>query len=96
MENARRALNGDDVFANSMESCAAEVAVLAIATPWEQFKALRPAHLRKTLPRPVILDWWGILKESDFEPVADYFACGKGPAEAGAERLMYTANGIVS
>ncbi|MGD1092397.1 MAG: UDP-glucose/GDP-mannose dehydrogenase family protein [Bryobacteraceae bacterium] len=96
MENARRALVGEIVFANSMEACAAEVAVLAIATPWEQFKALRPAYLRQSPPRPVILDWWRILNESDFEPVADYFACGKGPAEAGAERLMYTANGILS
>jgi UDPglucose 6-dehydrogenase len=96
MDNARYALDGDVVFANSWEACAAEASVLAIATPWEQFKALRPEHLRQAPPRPLILDWWRILCEADFEPVADYFVCGKGPAETGAERLMYATNGILS
>ncbi len=93
MENARGALGAEAVFADSMEALAAEVAVLAIATPWQQFKALRPEHLRRS-PRPVILDWWRILNEADFAPVADYFACGRGPVQAGVERLMYTQTAI--
>ena len=98
MENARRALDGDVVFASSMEACAAEAAVLAIATPWEQFKALRPEHLRRSLAA-----------SGDSGLVAH--ACGEADFEAGGglHRLrqrsggsrrrnssMYTANGILS
>ena len=94
MQNARRVLQGDITFAPSMEACAAEAAVLAIATPWNQFKALRPHHLRQSGGRPVILDWWRMLPQGDFEPVADYAACGRGPALAECEELVYTAKGM--
>ena len=93
MPNARRVLEGNVVFAESMEACAAEASVLAIATPWKHFRELRPEHLRKAA-RPVILDWWRLLSEDKFASVGDYLACGKGPSPAAIETLVYAANGL--
>ena len=90
IENTRRVLGDSVVYAPSMEACAAEVSVLAIATPWTQFKSLRPEHLRQGSKRPVIMDWWGMLSMEDFQQVADYIACGKGPA--GAESVRFAAS----
>jgi UDPglucose 6-dehydrogenase len=83
MDNARRVLDEGVVFASSMEACAAEAAVVAIATPWSQFKALRPEHLNQS-SRPVIMDWWRLLAQADFEASADYSACGRGPSAGAA------------
>jgi len=90
MENARRALPDAVLFAPSMEACAAEADILVIATPWSQFRALQPAHLlpegrSRNGRRPVIMDWWRMLRPADFEGVAEYIACGMGPAGEHAE-----------
>ncbi len=82
MDNARRVLNGRIEYAASMEECAAKAAVLVIATPWKQFRSLGPQHLRKAHQRPVVVDWWRILPEADFEKAAEYVACGRGPSAA--------------
>jgi hypothetical protein len=69
-----------------MEDCAGQASVLVIATPWKQFAALRPEHLSKS-GRPILIDWWGMLKPAEFAGAADYIACGQGPAVgAAAER----------
>ncbi len=95
MPNARRVLESEVVFAESMEDCAAQASVLTIATPWKQFRTLRPDHLRRSAKRPIVLDWWRILSESEFTPGADYIACGKGPSETAVEKLVYAANGVL-
>jgi UDPglucose 6-dehydrogenase len=78
MENARRVLNGVE-FAPSMAACVREAAVVVVATAWEEFKTLDPHSLSSgNGRRPVIFDWWHMLQPADFEPVADYFACGHG------------------
>jgi UDPglucose 6-dehydrogenase len=95
MENARVALPASVLFAPSMEACAAEADVLVIATPWNQFKALQPAHLlsrrrSKNGGRPAIMDWWRMLRAADFENVADYVACGLGSEHAEQPRFVAT------
>jgi len=80
-ENARAALGATVSYCESMEACASQASVLVIATPWKAFKALKPEHLRKT-SRPVLVDWWRILVQAKFDGVADYIACGRGPATA--------------
>jgi len=80
MNNAKAALGAAVTFAESLESCVAQAAVIVIATPWSQFKALRPEHLRTTGERPVVVDWWKMFSPSTFEAAADYIACGRGPA----------------
>jgi len=93
MPNAQRVLGDRVTYAQSMEDCAAQVSVLVIATPWKQFQALRPQHLRRSASRPAVVDWWRILPPAVFAPVADYIACGKGPASRTAE-LAYAADGL--
>jgi len=100
MENARGVLGDTVVFAPSMEACAGESDVLVIATPWSEFKALQPSHFRaeartKGRQRPVILDWWRMLRPADFAGVAEYIACGMGPAGAHEEEPRFAATGRV-
>ncbi len=83
MANAQRTLGAAISYSESMEACAGQAAALVIATPWKQFTALRPEHLSKE-GRPVLIDWWGILRPAEFEAIADYIACGQGPAVGGA------------
>jgi UDPglucose 6-dehydrogenase len=86
MANAQRALGAGITYSESMEDCAGQASVLVIATPWKQFAALRPEHLSKS-GRPILIDWWGMLKPAEFAGAADYIACGQGPAVgAAAER----------
>jgi hypothetical protein len=76
-----------------MEECAGQVSVLVIATPWKQFRALRPEHLRPSDPRPVVIDWWRILPREIFEGATEYIACGQGPSTARAHK-SYAADGV--
>jgi len=78
MDNAQRVLNGSARFAASLEECAAEADVLAITTPWDEFRALRPEHLKQSGSRPAVIDCWRILPRESFEPVADYVTLGFG------------------
>lgn len=84
MDNARSVLSGMVEFAPSMAACVREAAVVVIATAWDEFKTLDPRALaRENGRRPVIFDWWHLLRPADFESVADYIACGQGPTFAG-------------
>ncbi|MBZ5611537.1 MAG: nucleotide sugar dehydrogenase [Acidobacteriia bacterium] len=94
MNNARRVLGAKVEFADSMEACASQAAVLVIATAWNEFKSLSPKHLRQSNPRPVVVDWWRILPEAAFEPVAEYIACGRGPSEARGGQMAFAADGV--
>ena len=80
MDNARKVLGSSVTFALSMEQCAAEAHVLAITTPWDQFRALKPAHLRQCDDGAVVLDCWRILSPEEFESGARYMTLGLGPA----------------
>jgi UDPglucose 6-dehydrogenase len=82
MNNAKTALGSTVTYAESMEACAAQASVLVIATSWKEFQSLRPEHLRKSEERPIVIDWWGMLPQAEFEKVADYVACGRGPVNA--------------
>jgi UDPglucose 6-dehydrogenase len=94
LENSRQVLKGGSVtFAESMEACAAESAVLAVVTPWNHFKGLRPDHLRKSGQRPAIIDCWRILARAEFETTADYLTCGLGPSATNADKLLFTSMG---
>jgi UDPglucose 6-dehydrogenase len=92
MDNARRVLHGMVEFAPSMAACVGEAAVVVIATAWDEFKTLDPRSLASQKGRrPVIFDWWHLLRASDFEPVADYIACGQG-SERSAKPLRAVAS----
>jgi UDPglucose 6-dehydrogenase len=89
MDNARSVLSGMVEFAPSMAACVHEAAVVVIATAWDEFKTLNPrGFASKDGRRPVIFDWWHLLRPSDFESVADYIACGQGAAVAGRSKPL--------
>jgi len=90
MENARRHLGSGVTFANSLHECAAQSHVLAITTPWDEFRSLQPGSLNTTLGRPAIIDCWRILSRQNFEAVADYLTLGVGPRQ-NAGRLIESA-----
>ncbi len=91
MNNAQAALGASVTFAESLESCVAGAAVVVIATAWNQFKALRPEHFRTSGERPILVDWWKMFSPSDFEAVADYIACGRGPVAGEVRSAAVTA-----
>ena len=52
--------------------------VLAITTPWNEFRGLQPKQLKQSSERPAIIDCWRILPREDFELMADYVTLGLG------------------
>ena len=84
-ETARNVLPSKVSFATSPEACAREVDVLVVATPWDEFKNLRPSDLAHEGKHPVLIDCWRILDRDRFEPVAEYIAIGVGTADGGGK-----------
>ena len=78
MNNARHRLNGSLRFAESLETCVKEADVLVITTPWEAFRHLEPALLRRPGSRRVVIDCWRILDLEIVGSVVDYIALGVG------------------
>ena len=78
MENAKNALPPSVTFAASMAECAHQADVLAILTPWAEFRALRPDHLKKSEPYPTVLDCWRQLSRKEFHDAAIYLTLGAG------------------
>jgi len=79
LDNAKQELSGKVLFCSSMQECARQVNVLAITTPWEEFKSLQPEDLNHTSTRPVLVDCWRILPRDVFSKTADYLTVGVGP-----------------
>lgn len=77
MENARRELAGDIVFARSAAECARMSDVLAITTPWPEFKRLAPADLHPDGTRAVV-DCWRLLPRELFQGATEYLTLGFG------------------
>ncbi len=78
MENARRQLAGRVTFATSPAECAAQADVLAITTPWPEFRNLAPGDFQRDGHMPVILDCWRILPRERFEGMVEYLTLGCG------------------
>ena len=81
METTRRALGDRVTYAASAAACAAVADVLAITTPWPDFKQLKPADLKKGA-KPAIVDCWRVLPRAEFEPASEYMTLGFGMASA--------------
>jgi UDPglucose 6-dehydrogenase len=79
MESARPQLGAGVVFAESASECVRQADVLAIMTPWPEFRDISPADLKSSPVKPAVLDCWRLLQRSTFEPVADYLTLGLGP-----------------
>jgi len=77
MENAKRHLIGDVLFARNPRHCAGLADVLVITTPWPEYGSLLPEDL-KDGESISVLDCWRILSEKRFEEAHDYLTLGHG------------------
>jgi UDPglucose 6-dehydrogenase len=75
MENARPQLVGKVTFAASAADCARQADVLAITTPWAEFRDLSPTDFKQ---HGTVLDCWRLLDKDAVGAVADYVALGFG------------------
>jgi UDPglucose 6-dehydrogenase len=78
MDNARQQLVGRVTFAASAADCAGQADVLAITTPWPEFRNLSPGDFKRDAGLPVVLDCWRILPREKFEGLVDHLMLGHG------------------
>jgi UDPglucose 6-dehydrogenase len=79
MPNAERILNRAVRYARSAEECIQHAELVVIATPWDEFKRLRPQQFAHNPPRArarVVFDCWRILSAEEMRPVTDYVTIG--------------------
>jgi UDPglucose 6-dehydrogenase len=95
MDNAREQLEGRVTFASGPAECARQADVLAITTPWPEFKKLTPQDFKRPGAKPVVLDCWRILPREKFEEVVEYLTLGYGahPATHAAKERVMAAEG---
>jgi UDPglucose 6-dehydrogenase len=77
MENARAVLGRRAEYAASALECAGRADVLAITTPWAEFQALAPEHLKRSGLRPTVLVCWRLFPKGAFDGAADHLFLGR-------------------
>jgi UDPglucose 6-dehydrogenase len=76
-ENARRVLGGLSVrYTTSAKKCLEGAELCILATPWPEFKDLRPEDFINVMRHPVLLDCWRIYNRSEFSEKMDYTTIG--------------------
>jgi len=80
MENARRVLNGDAIFAANAAECVRQSDVLAITTPWAEFQELPLSAFQRSGGDMTVLDCWRVLPERIADSIENYLTLGKGAA----------------
>jgi UDPglucose 6-dehydrogenase len=79
IDSARRVLTGPVRYAISLDECARESDVLAITTPWAEFRALSAEAMRPASGRrKTVIDCWRILPSARFDGIAEYTTLGLG------------------
>jgi len=82
MGNARTVLGQENIkYADSVEECLRDSELCILATPWDEFKSLKPEDFTRNMKRPTILDCWRILRRPEFSDKLDYFAVGLNLSE---------------
>ena len=77
MENARKILGEKGIrYANSVKECLQNTDFCILATPWKEFKSLRPEDFTATMKQPVLLDCWRIFDQFEFSQKMEYLAIG--------------------
>ena len=75
MENAQPQLAGKVTFATSAADCARQADVLAITTPWAEFREISPKDFKR---HGTVLDCWRLLDKDAVGAVVEYVALGFG------------------
>jgi UDPglucose 6-dehydrogenase len=94
MDNARQQLAGGVTYAKSAADCARQADVLAITTPWPEFRNLDPVDFKRDSGLTVVLDCWRILPHERFEGLVHYLTLGSGTSgnsEASRDREQVLA-----
>jgi UDPglucose 6-dehydrogenase len=91
MENAKRVLNGDTIFAASAAECVRQSDVLAITTPWAEFQELPLSAFQRSGGDITVLDCWRVLPKRVVECIENYLTLGKAGAR---EYSLSTAPGL--
>jgi UDPglucose 6-dehydrogenase len=91
MENTRRQLGDRIGYATSAADCASHADVLAITTPWPEFKNLAPEDFKRNAKLPVVLDCWRVLPRERFEGRVDYLMLGFGTSNGAPDREQVLA-----
>jgi len=77
MENAMKILGEKSIrYANSVKECLQDTDFCILATPWKEFKSLRPEDFTATMKQPVLLDCWRIFDRFEFSRKMEYLAIG--------------------
>ena len=87
MENAKAHLAGRVTFARSAAECARSADVVAITTPWAEFRGLTAADFKRTGRRAAVVDCWRVLDRDAIASVADYLMLGLGAAVDAEEEV---------
>jgi UDPglucose 6-dehydrogenase len=76
MHNARQILGDGVTYASSIEECLRDAECCIIATPWPEFKKLKPSDFTKNMRKPYLIDCWRIYDRNEFGAKLNYRAIG--------------------
>ena len=80
MVNGRKVLGEKGIsYATSVKECLKGVDFCILATPWPEFKSLKPEDFTYGMRRPALLDCWRIYDRAEFSRKMEYFAIGFSP-----------------
>ncbi|HEV2690794.1 MAG TPA: nucleotide sugar dehydrogenase [Bryobacteraceae bacterium] len=91
MDNTRLQLKDSVSYAKSAADCASQADVLAITTPWPEFKNLAPENFKRGAAMAFVLDCWRILPHENLEGVVDYRTLGYGATDGARDREQVLA-----
>ncbi len=80
MDNSKEVFGNSAEYANSVDECLKDAEFCILATPWDEFKRLKPEDFTKNMKRPVLLDCWRIFNRSEFSKKLEYLAIGLNPS----------------
>lgn len=83
IDDARAQLSGSVKFASSCKACIREADLIAITTPWDEFKKISTDILLEEKNTKVVIDCWRILEPDKFKNVCDLIQLGIGEKEDG-------------
>jgi len=77
IKNARKILGDSNIkYTKSAIECLKGTDLCLLATPWEEFKKLRPKDFTENMKAPIVFDCWRIQKNLSFDSEVDYYGVG--------------------
>jgi UDPglucose 6-dehydrogenase len=76
-DNAQRVLGEKNVvYTDSVKECLKGAQLCILATPWDEFKRLKPEDFIANMEKPLLLDCWRFFDRGRFTARIGYFALG--------------------